>query len=280
MKKTLSAIIIMALIPTLLSMSGCSNKTGETSSQEVLEHSSQKYQEAMDLCDKGELEQALEAFKQVDQQDQSHYPLAQSKINELKELLFEMYVNKAKEHYTAEEYHLAVSSLETALDYRNSQPVRELLEHYKNAPAGNEDSFDSIEEIQQAKKQMQSYEGGTGNLKISLDNIYTREFSIGNVQVEVSDDIVFLKLWVSIINEGTKNITVKPENIKLFTSDNRAYTYHPEYTKQDDIPFVEILLPPKGRASGKLLILIPLEKSYRFEYNDGVNRVVKNVIPY
>jgi hypothetical protein len=127
---------------------------------------------------------------------------------------------------------------------------------------------------------MQTYQEGEGVLKIALDNIYTREFAISNVPITVSDDTVFLRLWVNIINEGTKDALVKPEYIKLYTSDDRDHAYHAQYSKHLDIPFNEILLPPNGRASGRLLFLIPLENSYRFEYNDGTNRVIKTVIPY
>jgi hypothetical protein len=127
---------------------------------------------------------------------------------------------------------------------------------------------------------MKTYQGGEGDLKIALDNIYTREFAISEIPIMVSGDSVFLKLWVNVLNEGTKDILVKPEHIKLYTADGREHTSQPEYSGHLDIPFVETLLPPNGRASGRVLILIPLEDWYRFEYDDGTNRVVKRVIPY
>lgn len=280
MKKVSGFIVVLALLTAFLGLPGCKRVDNQTAVDSILAQSMQKYNEAVRLYGEEKLLEALEAFKQVDEQDREHYADAQNKIEQINEQLFESYVNQAKEYYNTKEYDKAVSSLETALLYRDSQPVRELLEHYKDAGDPKEHIRLTPEEKKAAMTKMQTYEGGEGSLKIALDNIYTREFIISNIPIEVSDDTVFLKLWVNIINEGTKDIPVKPEYIKLYTQDGRAHAYHPEYSKHLDIPFTETLLPPNGRASGRVLILIPLESSYRFEYDDGINSVTKTVIPY
>jgi tetratricopeptide (TPR) repeat protein len=280
MKKLLNIMIITVISATLIGMCGCSKKDDTVDADATSTLSSEKYQQAMALYTEGRLEEALEAFRQVDKQSSAHYTDTQMKINVLTEKLFEKYVNQADGHYNAGEYQLAISALETALTYRESRPVRELLEHYKSAEGHKSVASYTPEQKQQAIKEMQTYQEGEGVLKIALDNIYTREFAISNVPITVSDDTVFLRLWVNIINEGTKDTLVKPEYIKLYTSDDRDHAYHAQYSKHLDIPFNEILLPPNGRASGRLLFLIPLENSYRFEYNDGTNRVIKTVIPY
>jgi hypothetical protein len=279
MKKLFCFFIITVLVSSVLGMSGCSSD-GQNQADAVSETSAQIFDEAMRLYEDGMTDKALEAFRQVDEDDQTHYPAAREKIDELTHTLFEMHVNKAGEYYTQEKYHLAVSSLETALGYKDSQPVRSLLEHYKDKAESNQQHVISPGDIETLKKKMLTYEGGSGGLKIALDNIYTREFSIGSIPVQVSDNTVFLKLWVNIINEGEKDVPVKPEYIKLYTSDDSAYSYHPEYSRHLENSFTGLLLPPNGRISGRVLVLIPLESSYRFEYDDGTNRVEKTVIPY
>jgi tetratricopeptide (TPR) repeat protein len=280
MKRFLTAIMVIILISSIMGISGCGNNAGSDAAETAQEPSARQYGLAVRLYEEGKLEQALEAFKQVDADDETHYSLSRNKIDQLTQTLFEKNVNQARDYYTAEEYDRAVSSLETALGYRNSRPVRDLLEHYKSTAARKQDNLNSPEDIQQAKKQMLTYEGGTGVLEIALDNIYTKEFAIGNVPIETSGNIVFLKLWVNIINGGEKDVLVKPEYVKLITSDNTAYYYHSEYTMHLDNPFVETLLPPKGKASGRVMVLIPLESFYSFEYDDNTNRVEKTVIPY
>lgn len=280
MKKLLNIIIVIALLTSLIGVSGCGKEATNDQSDASSDTSVEKYKEAMVLYEEDKLEEALEAFKQVEKHDNAHYNDALIKIDQLTETLFERYVNKAGEHYDAGEYEPAISSLETALSYRESRPVRELLDHYRSAEGQNNIASLSPEEKQEVIKEMQTYQGGEGALKIALDNIYTREFTILSTPIEVSGDMVFLKLWVNIINEGTGDVFVKPEYVKVYTSDNRAHTYHPEYSAHLDIPFIEILLPPNGRASGRLLLLLPLESSYRFEYDDGTNKVTKTIIPY
>jgi tetratricopeptide (TPR) repeat protein len=279
MKKLLCFFIITVLAASVLGTSGCSS-TGQNQADAVSETSAQKFDEAMRLYEDGMPDKALEAFRQVDVEDQTHYPAAREKIDELTHMLFEMHVNRAGEYYADEEFQLAISSLETALEYKDSQPVRSLLEHYKNTERASGRPVVSPKDMEDLKKKMLTYEGGTGKLKIALDNIYTREFSVGGIPVQVSGNTVFLKLWVNIINEGEKEVQVKPEYIKLYTSDDTDYSHHPEYSKHLESPFPEILLPPNGRISGRVLVLIPLESSYRFEYDDGTNRVEKTVIPY
>ena len=271
--------MITVLISTSLGTAGCS-KGNDPVDQAVLEKSAEKYQEAVRLYEEEKLSEALEAFRQVDEEDRDHYFDSLDKIEEIKERLFENHVNSAREYYQAKEYEKAVLSLETALTYRDSKPVRELLEHYKDTGNRNETARLTPAERQAALTEMQAYHGGKGSLKIALDNIYTREYTISGIPIKVTDDTIFLKLWVNIVNEGPKDILVKPEYVKLYTGDGRAHTYHPEYSKPLDIPFVETLLPPRGKASGKVLMLIPLEDSYRFEYDDGTNQVTKTVIPH
>lgn len=271
--------MIAIIIAVSLGAFGC-GKGDDPARQEALEQSSGKYHEAMGLYKEEKLTEALEAFKQITEEDKDHYSDAQNKIKEITERLFEIHVNQAKEYYQAKDLERAILSLETALTYRNSQPVRELLEHYKAEENRQQTPRLTPEERQAALNEMKTYQGGEGDLKIALDNIYTREFAISEIPIMVSGDSVFLKLWVNVLNEGTKDILVKPEHIKLYTADGREHTYHPEYSGHLDIPFVETLLPPNGRASGRVLILIPLEDWYRFEYDDGTNRVVKRVIPY
>ncbi|HQD41471.1 MAG: hypothetical protein GXY97_01375 [Clostridiales bacterium] len=279
MKKSISLLMIAIIIAVSLGAFGC-GKGDDPARQEALEQSSGKYHEAMGLYKEEKLTEALEAFKQITEEDKDHYSDAQNKIKEITERLFEIHVNQAKEYYQAKDLERAILSLETALTYRNSQPVRELLEHYKAEENRQQTPRLTPEERQAALSEMKTYQGGEGDLKIALDNIYTREFAISEIPIMVSGDSVFLKLWVNVLNEGTKDILVKPEHIKLYTADGREHTYHPEYSGHLDIPFVETLLPPNGRASGRVLILIPLEDWYRFEYDDGTNRVVKRVIPY
>lgn len=279
MKKSISLLMIAIIIAVSLGAFGC-GKGDDPARQEALEQSSGKYHEAMGLYKEEKLTEALEAFKQITEEDKDHYSDAQNKIKEITERLFEIHVNQAKEYYQAKDLERAILSLETALTYRNSQPVRELLEHYKAEENRQQTPRLTPEERQTALSEMKTYQGGEGDLKIALDNIYTREFAISEIPIMVSGDSVFLKLWVNVLNEGTKDILVKPEHIKLYTADGRAHTYHPEYSGHLDIPFVETLLPSNGRASGRVLILIPLEDWYRFEYDDGTNRVIKRVIPY
>lgn len=279
MKRLPNLLMIAIIIAVLLGAFGCS-KGADPARQEALEQSSEKYHEAMELYKEDKLTEALEAFKHITEDDKDHYIDAQYKVKEITERLFETHVNRAREYYQSKDLERAILSLETALTYRNSQPVKELLEHYRTARNQKETPRLTPEERQAALSEMKTYQEGEGDLKIALDNIYTREFAISDIPIKISGDSVFLKLWVNILNKGTKDILVKPEHIKLYTTDGREHTYHPEYSGHLDMPFVETLLPPNGRASGRVLILIPLEDWYRFEYDDGTNRVIKRVIPY
>ncbi|HZX46846.1 MAG TPA: hypothetical protein VFF83_06195 [Clostridia bacterium] len=279
MKKLPNLLMIAIIIAVSLGAFGCV-KGDDPARQEALEQSSEKYHEAMELYKEEKLVEALEAFKQITEEDKDHYIDAQSKMKEITERLFEIHVNRAREYYQAKDLERAILSLETALTYRNSQPVKELLEHYRAEGNRQETPRLTPEERQAALSEMKTYQGGEGDLKIALDNIYTSEFAISDIPIKISGDSVFLKLWVNVLNEGTKDILVKPGYIKLYIADGREHTYHPEYSGHLDMPFVETLLPPNGRVSGRVLILVPLEDWYRFEYDDGTNRVIKRVIPY
>ena len=122
--------MIAIIIAVSLGAFGCV-KGDDPARQEALEQSSEKYHEAMELYKEEKLVEALEAFKQITEEDKDHYIDAQSKMKEITERLFEIHVNRAREYYQAKDLERAILSLETALTYRNSQPVRELLEHYR-----------------------------------------------------------------------------------------------------------------------------------------------------
>jgi tetratricopeptide (TPR) repeat protein len=242
--------------------------------------SAENFKKGNILLENGDLEGALEAFKNVIEVDSENYSSALQKIGEINELLFAKYVNLAKEYYSDDKVELAVETLQKALQIRDSQPVRELIEFYRKKSERQSNTRTAVKDLQEAIRKMQSYEKGTGQLKISLDNIYSKEFLVGNNSIKTSGDSVFLKLWINIINDGDSYCLVKPEYIKLITENSREFTYHPEYTKLLDIPLGEVQLPPKGRASGRLMFVLPLESSYKFEYNDSKNAIVKTVIPY
>lgn len=313
MKKLCCALFLIITLFALIVPTGCSNKQAQTFNEidqliqegsferagelidsikgqagkdkiEALERqlnsaiSAESLKKGMLLLEGGDLEEALHSFENVNP-DSDSYSEAVKRISEVKELLFESYIEKSREYYLDGKPELAVQTLEKALKIRDSQPVRELIGHYRHSPDPKKEKL-SAQDTKEAIEKMRSYEEGTGPLKVSLDNIYSRELQLETGAIKVSGDNVILKLWVNIVNDGEGYWLIKPEYIKLVTGDKREYTYHQDYTGFLDIPFGETQLPPKGRVSGRLVFVIPLENSYKFEYNDGNNIVNKTVIPY
>lgn len=144
-----------------------------------LKLSKDAFQAAGEAEKSGDLEKAFTEYGKVLKTDEN-YSYAENKTNELRTLISEEYISKAKELAAVSRYEEALETLVKAgqYDLENSE-IKNMYIQYSN-------EYDELKESARQNKNQKDFFAETADCPITITSYYIRDNSIGNPTVSLS----------------------------------------------------------------------------------------------